>query len=108
MYAVRGYTIVIDRQADQTRLVPDGLNTFIKDWTSATQTIIDEQRKPERQGLFGLLSVGFVTAALLTVLGFILYALFSFRRRFIELGMLRAVGLSAQQMTALLASELIS
>ena len=107
VYAVRGYTIVIDRQADQTRLVPDGLNTFIKDWTSATQTIIDEQRKPERQGLFGLLSVGFVTAALLTVLGFILYALFSFRRRFIELGMLRAVGLSARQMTALLASELV-
>ncbi len=44
---------------------------------------------------------------MLTVLGFILYAMFSFRRRFIELGMLRAVGLSARQMAALLASELI-
>jgi len=42
--------------------------------------------------LLGLLSVGFITAAVLTVLGFILYAMFSFRRRFIELGMLRAVG----------------
>jgi putative ABC transport system permease protein len=107
VYAVRGYTIVIDQSADQKRLVQDGLNTFIKGWASATQKIISEQRRPERQGLFGLLSVGFVTAALLTVLGFILYAMFSFRRRFIELGMLRAVGLSARQMTALLASELI-
>jgi putative ABC transport system permease protein len=83
------------------------LNTFIKGWASANQKIIQEQRRPERQGLFGLLSVGFLTAAILTVMGFILYALFSFRRRFIELGMLRAVGLSARQMRALLASELI-
>jgi putative ABC transport system permease protein len=107
VYAVRGYTIVIDRAADQSRLVESGLNTFIKGWASANQKIIQEQRRPERQGLFGLLSVGFLTAAILTVMGFILYALFSFRRRFIELGMLRAVGLSARQMRALLASELI-
>ena len=68
--------------------------------------IADEQRRPERQGLFGLLSVGFVAAALLTVLGFLLYALFSFRRRIIELGILRAIGLSAGQMTSFLAWEL--
>jgi putative ABC transport system permease protein len=65
-----------------------------------------EERRPERQGLFGLLSVGFAAAAVLTVLGFMLYALFSFRRRFIELGVLRAIGLSSSQMTVLLASEL--
>jgi putative ABC transport system permease protein len=40
------------------------------------------------------------------VLGFFLYALFSFQRRFIELGMLRAIGLSAGQMTSFLAWEL--
>ena len=57
--------------------------------------------------LVASLSVGFVTAALLTVLGFLLYALFSFRRRFIELGMLRAVGLSARHMSVLLAGELL-
>jgi putative ABC transport system permease protein len=37
-----------------------------------------------------------------------LYALFSFRRRFIEMGMLRAIGLSIKQMTAFLAAELAS
>jgi putative ABC transport system permease protein len=68
--------------------------------------IAAEQRRPERQGLFGVLSVGFLAAALLTVLGFFLYALFSFRRRFIELGTLRAIGLSPGQMTAFLAWEL--
>jgi putative ABC transport system permease protein len=65
-----------------------------------------EQARPERQGFFGVLSVGFASLALLTVLGFLLYALFSFRRRFIELGMLRAVGLSSIQMLIFLSSEL--
>jgi putative ABC transport system permease protein len=65
-----------------------------------------EQARPERQGLFGVLSVGFAAAALMTVLGFFLYAVFSLRRRLIELGILRAVGLGARQMAAFLAWEL--
>ena len=73
---------------------------------ASVPAIVTEQRRPERQGLFGLLSVGFVAAALLTVLGFFLYALFSFRQRTIELGILRAMGLSPVQMTSLLAWEL--
>ena len=105
-YAVRGYSIMLDQQADQSKLVQNGLNTIVKEWKSAELNIRAEQQRPERQGLFGLLSVGFVASALLTVLGFLLYALFSFRRRFIEMGMLRAIGLSIRQMTSLLAAEL--
>ncbi|MCB0108832.1 MAG: ABC transporter permease, partial [Caldilineaceae bacterium] len=82
------------------------LDFSILDWQSSTIRIAREQEKPERQGLFGVLSVGFLAAALLTVLGFLLYALFSFRRRFIELGTLRAMGLSPMQMTTFLAWEL--
>ncbi len=105
-YAVRGFSIILDQQADQTKLVQNGLNTIVKEWSSADVLIQKEQARPERQGLFGLLSVGFIASALLTVLGFLLYALFSFRRRFIEMGMLRAIGLSIQQMKSLLAAEL--
>lgn len=68
--------------------------------------ILQAQARPERQGLFGVLSVGFMGAALLTVLGFMLYALFSFQRRFIELGILRAVGMSASGLAAFLFWEL--
>jgi putative ABC transport system permease protein len=60
---------------------------------------------PSRQGMLGLLSVGFLAAVLLTVVGFLLYALFSFRERFVQLGVLRAIGLSARQMGAYLALE---
>ncbi len=108
VYAIRGYSITLDLQADQNRLVENGLNTLVTNWSSASNDILAAQKRPERQGLFGLLSVGFVASAILTVLGFLLYALFSFRRRFIEMGMLRAIGLSVKQMTSFLAAELAS
>ena len=67
-----------------------------------------EQRRPERQGFFGLLSVGFISASLFTVLGFLIYAIVSFQRRSVELGVLRAIGLSVGQMVAFLVGELLS
>jgi putative ABC transport system permease protein len=80
-----------------------GLRTF--DQGFAPADIVIERERPERQGVFGLLSVGFVAAAFLTLLGFLFYALLSFQRRFVELGMLRAIGLSARQLGALLSWE---
>ena len=92
--------------ADYAALGNEGLSGQPLDWEAPAADILAEQQHPERQGLFGLLSVGFAAAAVLTVLGFLLYALFSFRRRLIEFGVLRAVGLSAAQMTAFLGWEL--
>ena len=84
----------------------DNLYHLVLDTSIASEDLIAAKSRPERQGFFGLLSVGFAALALLTVLGFLLYAFFSFRRRFIELGMLRAIGLSAWQMIIFLGSEL--
>ncbi|MBN1286734.1 MAG: FtsX-like permease family protein [Anaerolineae bacterium] len=75
-------------------------------WRSAASEIARAQQQPERQGLFGILSVGFVAAAALTALGFLLYMAFSFRRRFIEVGVMRAIGLSVRQMMGCVAWEL--
>ncbi|MGB1251168.1 MAG: ABC transporter permease [Candidatus Promineifilaceae bacterium] len=75
-------------------------------WKEPFTKIDKGLNEPQRQGLFGLLSVGFVSAALLTVFGLFLYALFSYRRRVVELGVLRAVGLSTRRMAALIAWEL--
>ncbi|MGC9348270.1 MAG: FtsX-like permease family protein [Anaerolineae bacterium] len=96
----------LSNAADVRYLVDEELNLFSHDWIAPRTVIAAEQRLPERQGLFGLLSVGFAAAAVLTVVGFLLYALFSFRRRFIEFGVLRAVGLSSSQMSSFLAWEL--
>jgi len=71
----------------------------------AQPEIESDQGRPERQGLYGLLSVGFLASAILTGLGFLFYSIVSFRRRFVELGTLRAIGLSTGQMAAMLACE---
>ncbi len=73
----------------------------------APSTIRIAQNRPERQGLYGLLSVGFLASALLTGLGFLFYSQISFQRRFVELGMLRAIGLAVRQMAVLLLWEQI-
>lgn len=64
-----------------------------------------EQSRPQRQGLFGLLTIGFLTAGLITLLGFLVAGLITARRRAIELGMLRALGLSGMGVAAALALE---
>lgn len=83
-------------------LQSSGATLWREPHTAIEQTLV----QPQRQGVFGLLSVGFIASALLTVLGFFLYAVFSFRRRMIEMGILRAIGLSAGQMMRFLAWEL--
>lgn len=93
-------------QADQVAEAVRSLNPQVSNWNFALEQLSAEQNRPERQGLFGFLSIGFIAAALLTVLGFFLYAFFSFRQRFVELGILRAIGLSTPSMVLLLASEL--
>ena len=94
--------------ADYGQIVEDlrSAHLGVSYWRAPRLEAIQEQQRPERQGLFGVLSAGFLVAVLLTVVGFLLYELFSFRRRYVELGVLRAVGLSVGQMTAFLACEL--
>lgn len=75
-------------------------------WEEPYSRILTAQVAPARQGLFGLLSIGFVAAVILTFLGFFLYIFFSFQKRVVELGILRAVGLHLNQIIGLLAWEL--
>lgn len=71
----------------------------------ARTTLAQKLNAPSRQGMLGLLSIGFLAAALLSVVGFLLHALFSFQERFVQLGVLRALGLSIRQMGLYLAVE---
>lgn len=52
-----------------------------------------------------MLSVGFLAAAFLTMLGYLIYSYMSFQQRFIQLGVLRAIGLLVKQMAAFLSVE---
>ncbi len=75
---------------------------IVREVFDAQAAIREAQAQPARQGLFGVLTAGFLAATLLTAVGFVLYALVSFRRRAIELGVLRTIGLAEGQMAAYL------
>lgn len=71
-----------------------------------TQALVTVERsRPQATGLFGTLSVGFLVAALLTVMGFLLYSFLSYQRRLQQLGIMRAIGLSVGGLIALLSFE---
>jgi putative ABC transport system permease protein len=72
---------------------------LVSDVQDTGELIAKEQARPERQGMFGMLSASFVFITLLTLTGFAVYALLTFRRRSIEIGVMRAMGLSAGQMS---------
>ena len=65
------------------------------------------RRDPQRTGLFGILSIGFIVAALITVIGFLFYSFLSLQRRLLQFGILRAMGLSVPQLMAMLSFETI-
>ena len=76
----------------------------VQAWDSAT-TILDRRDDATQTGIFGILSVGFIISAVLTLLGFLMYSFISFRRRLQEFGILRAMGLSVGQMVTLFSFE---
>jgi putative ABC transport system permease protein len=90
-----------------SKIILPGLNVKVLSWKSSPPRITTIQERPEQQGVFGFLVIGFACAALLTVVGLLMYALFSYRQRYIELGVLRAIGLDKKQMGFSLAVELL-
>jgi putative ABC transport system permease protein len=70
------------------------------------RTEIEQMKnQPEWVGLFGILNVGFILTGLMPGIGFILYSSASLRQRFIQLGILQAIGLSVPQLIGSLVLE---
>ncbi|MGQ9895180.1 MAG: FtsX-like permease family protein [Roseiflexus sp.] len=96
----------LDSDAGLQTVAAAGIGYGLRMIRSTPQTLLDlDLRRPERQGLFGLLSVGFLATTVVTVIGFVAYTLLSFQRRLVESGVLRAIGLSTQQLSTMLVFE---
>ena len=78
---------------------------IVSRFVDARQTAFRLRDDPSRTGIFGILTVGFIIAALLTILGFMLYSFLSAQRRMQQLGILRAMGLSIRQLISLFLFE---
>ena len=58
-------------------------------------------------GLFGILSIGFLVSVVISLMGFFFYTFLSLRQRFLQFGILRAIGLSVGQLVSRLFIEQI-
>ncbi|MCM3631274.1 ABC transporter permease [Paenibacillus glycanilyticus] len=66
---------------------------------------IDRRNHPAQGGLFGILSLGFLISLLVSLLGYLIFWFFALSRRAVQLGILRAMGLSRLQLTSMLLLE---
>ena len=71
----------------------------------ARAEIVEARSDAVLVGTFGLLTLAFIVAAGLTLSGFGMHAVLSFRRRVQEFGILRAMGISTRQMAAIVTLE---
>lgn len=62
---------------------------------------------PSRQGVLGILSIGFITSSLLAVICFALFSVSSLRNRAIQLGIFRAIGMDFRELQAVVRGELL-
>ncbi|GMK48002.1 hypothetical protein PghCCS26_51320 [Paenibacillus glycanilyticus] len=67
--------------------------------------LIDRRNHPAQGGLFGILSLGFLISLLVSLLGYLIFWFFALSRRAVQLGILRAMGLSRLQLTSMLLLE---
>ncbi|MDQ6422385.1 ABC transporter permease [Paenibacillus sp. LHD-117] len=61
--------------------------------------------QPEREGIYGILSLGFIVSVAVSFIGYLLFWVFSLARRTVQLGILRATGLMRGQLTFMLLLE---
>lgn len=65
----------------------------VVNWLDPAAQIAKAEADPTRRGVLGFLSVGFVSAILLTLVGSVIQSTASFREQSVQIGSLRAMGL---------------
>ncbi len=80
------------RKASQRELIWVDMRSNAKD------EVMQMLEQPEWAGLFGILNVGFLLTGLLSAIAFFLYVTASIHRRYIQIGILQAIGLPDRQM----------
>ncbi|MYH63797.1 MAG: ABC transporter permease [Caldilineaceae bacterium SB0675_bin_29] len=76
-------------------------------WHDVVGSLTEEKAKLERVGVFGALTVGFLAAALMAVMAFLMHSYASLRERFYQFGVLRAIGALRRQLIVQLAVEYV-
>ncbi|WP_314584406.1 FtsX-like permease family protein [Paenibacillus terrigena] len=69
--------------------------------------LVKQNKHPQRGGVFGILSLGFLVSVIISLIGYLLFWFFNLSGRVVQFGVLRAMGLSRKQLTGMLLLEQI-
>lgn len=75
--------------------------------SDARNELISQSKHPARGGVFGILSLGFLITIVVSLAGYVLFWFFNLSGRIVQIGVLRAMGLSRRQLTGMLLLEQI-
>jgi putative ABC transport system permease protein len=85
--------------------LPGVLHIVVSNSTDARALITEERAKMERVGIFGTLTIGFLSSAAMAILGLLLYSYASLRDRVYRFSVLHAVGLLHKQIVTQVVME---
>jgi putative ABC transport system permease protein len=111
--AVIGYDIWLRLREDadipfviyQIRQLMGADRALVRTKGNAVNDYNESLEQAERVGVFGVLNVGFLVTGMMPAIGFVLYSYASLRRRFIQLGILQAIGMSVRQLIGYISLE---
>lgn len=71
----------------------------------SAESIITSKNDPMLQGTNGSLTLSFTVTILITILGFLIYWILSIKKRILQFGIFRAIGLTAREIFGMIACE---
>jgi putative ABC transport system permease protein len=77
----------------------------VEEIKNADFTVIENKNDPMLQGTNGVLTLGFVVTIAISAIGFLIYWILSIKRRVLQFGILRAIGLSMHKIIGMLVCE---
>ncbi len=106
---IQPYEIWLKKAPDVTdKIIHDDIDAKQLDVTTVTysnQQLIKMKNDPMLQGINGSLTLGFVAAMAISLLGFLIYWIISIQGRVLQFGILRAMGLSLSKVIGMIACE---
>lgn len=77
----------------------------LKETKDSSQDLIKEKNDPMLQSTNGSLTLGFIITMTISIIGFMIYWLLSIKKRVLQFGILRAMGLSVKKVISILICE---
>jgi len=107
--ALQPYEVWIKKQDDATdKQINDDIisrDLEIADIDYREQELVKMKNDPMLQGINGMLTLCFIAAMLISMLGFLIYWIISIQNRVLQFGILRAMGMSLSKVIGMLACE---